>query len=175
MGTLYKRYKRNFTVFSRIDSHVTARHSACQAGILEIPLCQISVSEFSGRSSESNLTKNSEFQLSIKALCTTATFVSFTFPTADGGARRNFTKEGGKFFFQPYTGWKVAYFPWFNATVPNVGAIAHRWALESSRGAVVDQNEFGGAEADHRPLTKINIYPKLQKNIPKYHDFFWIS
>ena len=40
-------------------------------------------------------------------------------------------------------------------------------AVESSRGAVVDQNEFGGAEADHRPLTKINIYRKLQKNIPK--------
>ena len=30
------------------------------------------------------------------------------------------------------------------ATVPNVGATAHRWAIESSRGAVVDQNEFGG-------------------------------
>ena len=55
----------------------------------------------------------------------------------------------------------------FRARVPNVGATAHRWAMESSRGAVVDQNEFGGAEADHRPLTKINIYPKLQKNIPK--------
>ena len=60
--------------------------------------------------------------------------------------------------------------------VPNVGATAHRWAMESSRGAVVDQNEFGGAEADHRPLTKINIYPKLQKNISQnisqYHNFF---
>ena len=30
------------------------------------------------------------------------------------------------------------------ATVPNVGATAHRWVIESSRGAVVDQNEFGG-------------------------------
>ena len=30
------------------------------------------------------------------------------------------------------------------STVPNVGATAHRWAMESSRGAVVDQNEFGG-------------------------------
>ena len=48
-------------------------------------------------------------------------------------------------------------------TVPIAGATAHRWAMEGSRGAVVDQNEFGGAEADHRPLTKINIYRKLQK------------
>ena len=30
------------------------------------------------------------------------------------------------------------------ATVPNVGATAHQWAMKSSRGAVVDQNEFGG-------------------------------
>ena len=59
------------------------------------------------------------------------------------------------------------YFLSLKATVPNVGATAHRWAMKSSRGAVVDKNEYGGAEADHRPLTKINIYPKLQKNIPK--------
>ena len=53
--------------------------------------------------------------------------------------------------------------------VPNVGATAHRWAMKSSRGRWSIKMNLGGAKADHRPLKKINIYRKLQKNIRKIH------
>ena len=40
-----------------------------------------------------------------------------------------------------------------------------RWRVQGGRWSI--KMNLGGAEADHRSLTKINIYPKLQKNISK--------